>query len=177
MRRFARRLLGEFDPLALVSLAALALSAIFLATVVKPLEARALSLQQELSRAARAAPAPGFTRVSAGTPEASIAAFYRHFERAETPLDWLAKLQGMAQAAGLELRSGDYRLAESRRRLERYELTLPVTGSYTQVRAFVESALAGIPVASLDQVSFHRRSASDARVEAQIVLTLHLLRR
>lgn len=177
MTRLLARFFDEVDALALCSLAALALAALLLAAVVTPLERRAQSLEREVARAAREAPAQGFTRVGAASPEASIAAFYRYFERAENTVEWLAKLQGMARAAGLELRSADYRLAESRQRLRRYQLTLPVSGTYTQVRAFLESALQAIPVLSLDQVSFRRRSANETRVEAEIVLTLHLLRK
>jgi len=52
---------------------------------------------------------------------------------------------------------------------------LPVSGSYTQIRSFLEGALAEIPVLSLDQASFRRKGTNETRIEAEIVLTFHLL--
>lgn len=163
----------DLDPVALAALALLAAGAVALLAVVKPLEARARALEQRLEL--RAVPGAGMTRVSAA-PASRLDAFYRYFERANGREEWLATLHTMAGSAGLELRSGEYRLADSRQRIERYRVTLPVTGSYAQLRVFLREALAAIPVLSLDQVSFRRRAAGDARIEAEIVFTLHQLR-
>lgn len=160
---------------AVSALVIIASGAAFLGAVVQPLERRALLLEQEVSQAAR--PKPGLTRVSNDTQAAQLQAFYRHFEREEVTVEWLGKLQGMGTAAGLTLRSADYRLAQSRHNLARYQITLPVQGSYTQIRTFMEDALADVPILSLDQVNFRRRSSNDSRVEAEIVFTLHLLQR
>jgi Tfp pilus assembly protein PilO len=106
---------------------------------------------------------------------ARVADFYRYFDRQQRVDDWLARLHGIATASGLELRAGNYRLAEAQRRIDRYEISLPVSGSYTQIRSFLEGALAEIPVLSLDQASFRRKGTNETRIEAEIVLTLHLL--
>lgn len=108
-------------------------------------------------------------------PNARLAAFYRFFEREESTDLWLAKLYGIASTAGLDWRTADYRLVDARYRLERYHITLPVSGTYAQIRRFVEGALVEVPVASLDHISFRRKDPGAPRVEAEIVLTLHLL--
>lgn len=177
MKRAMARLRNEVGTLTLAALVLLAASGGFLAAVVKPLESRTQELERELSGAARRLPAGGLTRVGGGTPEDRLAAFYRYFERGEDAVEWLAKLHVIARAEGLEPRSADYRLAESRQRLDRYQISLPVSGGYAQIRAFLENALADCPVLSLDQVAFRRRSANEPRVDAEIVLTLHLLRK
>lgn len=168
-----RAQLGGFGLGALVLLAA---TAAFSFEFVQPLEERRAGLERELAESARRGMAQDLIRVSAGTPAAQMEEFYRFFERRERTDEWLAKLYGMATAAGLELRTGTYRLDESRQRFERYQVSLPVAGSYAQVRTFLEGALAGVPVMSLDQVSFRRQGVNDTRIEAEIVLTLHLLR-
>lgn len=149
------------------------LAAAFAAQVaqVEPLRERSARLSQELRAAVPAREsAPADT-----APQAQLAAFYGFFERRESLDVWLAKLYGVASATGLDWRSADYRLAEARHRLERYQISLPVSGSYAQIRKFVERALVEVPVASLDHISFRRKDAAEPRVEAEVVLTLHLL--
>lgn len=177
MKKALAWLRDEIGALALGALTLMGAAGLAHVLVVKPLEGRAAALERALADAGRRAPAEGVMRVALDTPAAKMAAFYRHFDRPEDRIEWLAKLYGYARAAGLELRSAEYRLDEPRRRLVRYQVSLPVTGTYAQVRAFVESALAGIPVLSLDQVSFRRKSASDTSIEAEVVLTLHLAQR
>ena len=53
---------------------------------------------------------------------------------------------------------------------------LPVAGSYAQMRDFLARALAEIPVLSLDQISSSARTATTARVQAELRLTLHMVR-
>jgi len=156
--------------LALASLAVLAGSVAFLFQFVKPLEERAQRLERDVQPTA-------LKRVALDTPAARLEAFHTRLDRAETKDEWLAKLYAAARASGLELRAAQYRLAESRQRIERYEISLPVSGSYSQIRRFLESALADIPVMSLDRASFRRKAITDGRVEAEIVVTLHLLRK
>jgi hypothetical protein len=55
-----------------------------------------------------------------------------------------------------------------------YRVTLPVRGSYAQVRQFVGHLLKDMPTASLDAVRFDRRKAGDAQLEAQVRLTIYL---
>jgi hypothetical protein len=109
-------------------------------------------------------------------PAYDLAALQRFFDRPEKIDDWLARLYGIATAKSLQLRQADYRLADSRYGIERYQITLPVSGSYAEIRGFLNAALAEIPVLSLDQASFRRKSAAEPRVETELVLTLHARR-
>jgi len=147
---------------------------LFYLQIVRPLEQHAARLDQELEKRGEALAFDGLVRRST-TPAAQIAAFYRFFEREERIDDWLAKLYATATAAGLEMRFGDYRLADRRYRMHRYQIRLPMTGSYSQIRAFLQAALLEIPVLSIDHASFRRKDATDGRVEAELVVTLHLL--
>jgi Tfp pilus assembly protein PilO len=106
-----------------------------------------------------------------------LAAFYRYLDRGESIDEWLAKLYGIAIARSLQLQQADYRFADSRYGVERYQIVLPVDGSYADIRHFLDAVLAEIPVLSLDQASFRRRSASAPRVDTELAMTLHVRRR
>ena len=54
-----------------------------------------------------------------------------------------------------------------------YRITLPVRGSYSQVRGFAGAVLAKMPVASIDGVRFERKKSADAQLDAQFRITVH----
>lgn len=168
MKPMLRRLKDELGFLGLLGLAGLCVCAAFVLFVVEPLEQRSAQLENELSGKARL--------LKTVSQPIRLRSFYGFFERDERLEDWLAKLYASATTAGLDFRNADYRLVESRHRLQRYQITLPMSGSYVQVRAFLEAALVEIPVMSIDQVTFRRKQVGDPRVEAEVVMSLHILR-
>jgi len=155
----------------------LAAAEIFLKAGVAPMEARNQQLESLIDRAAGQARASDPNLIRTASPSAKLVAFYRFFERDEAATDWLAKLYALAQKTGVEIRVADYQLVRSSGKLDRYEISMPLTGDYAQIRAFVENALAQIPVLSLDQLSFRRKRANDTAVETDVRFSLHLLRR
>ena len=58
--------------------------------------------------------------------------------------------------------------------IERYQVTLPLRGSYAQVRQFVAAVMNEMPVVSLDDLKFEKQQIGDSAIEAQIRLTLFL---
>jgi Tfp pilus assembly protein PilO len=108
-------------------------------------------------------------------PEAQLAAFYGLFPNAAATPDLLEKLFNAAQESGVALDQGEYRLVSGKdERIARYQVTLPVQGSYPQIRKFIGHVLAELPAASLDGVSFQRQKVGDTVVESQIKMTLYL---
>jgi hypothetical protein len=174
MSALAARLRAELGAAGVAGLALLAAALAFFTLVLQPLEEHRARLERRLERAA---PTPrGVLRSGAG-PAAQLAAFYGFLERGREPPEWLARLHQLAGDAGLQLPAAEYRLHATGTPLERYEIVLPVSGTYAELRAFLEAALAGIPVLSLDGVSFTRERADQARLRAELRLTLHLVRR
>ena len=173
--RLGQRALDEIGIPGTVALALLVASLAFLQWTIKPLERESLRLDAELARmSTRGAPRDsGFVR--AASINDKVARFYRFFEHEETTTDWLARLHGIGESVGVRVRSAEYRLLPTRSRIDRYEISLPVSGTYAQVRAFVDNALNEIPVLSVDQVSLQRKRVGDAQIEANVVLTLYLL--
>lgn len=162
-----RKDLGAVGMLALIALAG---CAGFHVALIQPLEQESASLAAALDLQPKAR-----ARDQVRTPAASAADFYRFLEASERIDESLARLNGIASASGLELRSADYRLGESKTRLERYEISLPVQGTYAQIRLFVEAALRELPSLSLDRATLRRKNAAETRIEAELVLTLHRL--
>jgi hypothetical protein len=161
------------DELGFVGLLAIGLlfaSIVFFFVALKPLEQRHDALESQAANGA----APGGTG-RAASAAARLAAFYQFFETGEAATGWLARLHAAGAAAGIEIRSANYTLHKTGTRIERYEIVLPLTGSYPQIRAFLRNVLAEIPVLSLDQIHIKREQAQGGRVQAEARMTLHLV--
>lgn len=168
-----RQLATGLGACGMAALGLLAAALAFFVVALRPLEARDDRLGRQLARAAPQAHASG-SRLDAAAASADLEGFYRFFDTGRDTVEWLAKLYGIGKAVGLELGSGDYRLRETGTRLQRYELTLPLAGSYSQIRAFVKNALLEVPVLALEQVSIRRERASDEIARAEVRFTLYL---
>jgi len=143
-------------------------------TVVQDRTARLVELKRESaslkSRIERAA--------KSGIPETGsveeLNKFYGFFSG--TPLtEWLDKLYAAAAAQKLVLEQGEYRLSPDKTgKLARYQVTLPVKGSYVQIRQFVDQALIDVPVAALDDINFKREAIGATQLEVRIKFTLYV---
>lgn len=160
MKERLRQLRQDLGPLGVASFGVLALAALFFLLVLEPMQARSLAVAQALER-----PADG-----AGEAPGQLQALYEYLEREEQTTDWLAKLHAIGRATGLSTRSATYRTLDAGGRLERYEIVLPASGTYTQVRDFLKRALTEIPVLSLDQISIKRDGRT---VQAELRLSLY----
>ena len=75
----------------------------------------------------------------------------------------------LAAKNGLESKRSEFRLSPDRDSgLLRYTVTLPVAGSYGQVRRFMEEAQARDPALSLDRLRLRRASTSASVVETDL---------
>jgi hypothetical protein len=160
----------DLGPMGLAAVVLVALTAAFALFALKPLQEKNAGLEAMLARSSSST-----ARSEAGTA-GKLATFYRYLQRGESTTDWLAKLYGIAAATGVGLQSATYRTQAASARLDRYEITLPLHGSYAQLRDFLERALAEIPVLSLDQMTLKRESRNDGTVQAELHLTLHLVK-
>jgi Tfp pilus assembly protein PilO len=75
----------------------------------------------------------------------------------------------IAAATGIQLERGNYEyVASDDDAIARYRMLLPVTGSYPQVRKFVENLLATVPAIALDNVRIERDNISDQVIAADL---------
>ena len=159
------------DELGITGLAALLLlvgAGVFYTFALQPLKDRSQALESRASRVRDGAAA------QATNPSDKVGAVYEYLKKPETTTDWLAKLYAIGAATGVELQSASYKTqAAPGTKLERYEIVVPLTGSYTQMRDFLKRSLAEIPVLSLDQISLKRESRKEGALHAELRLTLH----
>jgi len=165
------RLRDELGGLGLAAVLLLAAVLVFYVTAVKPLQARNDALNERISRQAQ--------RPQAGDPGSTaekVSAVYDFLRREEQTTDWLAKLHGIGAATGVQLKSASYRTQQADGRIARYEIVLPVAGSYAQIRDFLKRSVAEIPVMSIDQLTLKRESRNDGALQAELRLTLHMVK-
>ncbi|MGE5793828.1 MAG: type 4a pilus biogenesis protein PilO [Bacteroidota bacterium] len=151
----------------------LAFAAALYFSAVAPLESERAALAADAARLEQRPRAGG--PAEKGTPAEQLATFYAFLPPPQSSPDWLGKIHAAARSKGLVLRSGEYRLERAaEQKFARYQITLPVAGSYAQIRGFVGQVLADVPAAALEEITLRRENASSPTLEARIRLTLYL---
>lgn len=104
-----------------------------------------------------------------------IAMFYKQFPAGATLPKWLRLIDTTALKQHLVLNHGDYKLTQSKQgQLQRYEIVLPVSGSYVQIRQFIAEALQQLPALALSDLQIKRDNVMSPIVEARLVFVLFL---
>ena len=172
-QRISERLYRVRDELGATGMAAIVLfvgAALFMSLVLQPLKEKNRVLAAKAEMVDQRAPP------LANTGE-KLAAVYDYLRKPEQTTDWLAKLYAIGHSTGVELAQASYKSQSAPGgKLERYEIVLPLTGSYTQMREFLKRSLAEVPVLSLDQISLKRENRRDGTVQAELRLTLHMVK-
>lgn len=101
--------------------------------------------------------------------------FHTFFPERKNAFGWISILYKIADKERLTLSHGEYRSAGPKdKHPAQLQIQLPVTGSYTQIRRFITSALAEIPFLALDEIDFQRSQSGGSEIEAKIRFTLFL---
>jgi hypothetical protein len=168
-----RTLIGLRWP-GLLGLALAVCAAAFYLLGVRPLHGRAVALESDASALAAQAGSRG-PLAPRPTQRSQLSNFYAFFPAIEALPDLLGKVQRAAHDNGLQLEKGEYRLSEERDfALARYQVTLPLRGTYPQVRGFVNDVLDAVPAAALEDLTRTREAAGDPALEARVRFTLFL---
>lgn len=167
---------GRLGAPGFAGLALLALAAILQVVMVLPRERELESLQvQADSLQAKLAAGQSLARRPPEGSAEQLATFYAFFPKPESAPQWLGKIHAAARANGIVLRTGEYRLERrADQKLARYQVTLPVVGSYAQVRAFIAGVLAEVPAAAIDEIQMRRDNVASTTLEVRIRLSLYL---
>lgn len=103
--------------------------------------------------------------------------FYASFPAVDSLPLWLETLHKMADEQGLQLIQGEYKLsADQDGRMMRYQILLPVKGSYPHVRHFIENATKFIPNLGVSEINLKRDTVAENQVEARLSFILFLLK-
>lgn len=167
------RIVDAIGPAGIAGIGLLVAAAMAWVSTITPARHERDRLERAADQAARQLRAidPGRT----GSAREQLGAFHAFFPAAHSTPEWLAKIHAAAAKQGVQLAAGEYRVARSPgARLVRYHITLPVQGTYPQVRAFVAGVLESVPAAAVDEVSLKRDAVSSPRLEARVRITLFL---
>jgi len=170
MKARLERWLRRFGPAGVLGIGVALACAGFYVQALAPLEANIAAQRKALERLQTRTP---YRPVSSDGREADLARFYALFPPVAQLSGEVERLHRFARGAGLELAQGEYRLERRPEGLWAYRVTLPVRGSYPQLRRFLSTVLADMPIASIDALRFERKKALDTQVEAQVRLTVH----
>ena len=144
----------------------------FYLSVFAPQEVQLAGLRHEIADLRDEAAHP---REVQHSPTELLGAFYDNFPEATRLPAALGVIFEAARGQGLTLDQGEYRVATTRAgKLVQYQLTLPVRGTYPQIRRFIDTAMAGQPALSLQSIHFERQKVEDPAVEAKIRLVMFL---
>jgi hypothetical protein len=143
----------------------------FWLTALQPLEEELAAQRLAAERLRARVP---YQPVSSSGRAEELRRFQALFPRSDRLTDEVERLHGMGRAAGLELAQGEYRLERRPVGLWAYRVTLPVSGTYPQLRDFVSAVLKDMPVASIEALRLERKRAADTQLQAQLRLTIHV---
>ncbi len=130
-------------------------------------EAARLQTRHRMALTQPVAVKPGVTQ--------QLTTFYEFFPPQSALPDRLDKVYAAARKRGVVLERGEYKVVQEQGwRLLRYQITLPVKGSYEQIRGFAADVLAAVPASAIDEISLKRDGIGATVIEAQIKLTLFL---
>jgi hypothetical protein len=135
--------------------------------VVLPLEQQLMAVDSEIVSVSD-------KRQRASDPKTQIEDFQVFFRERDLE-GQLKELNDAGTAAGVAVKRIEYRMLDDQRAtLRQYQIVMPVTSSYPNIRKFVSVALAKVPAMSLDHVAFQRKRIGDATVDAELRFTLFL---
>ena len=111
-----------------------------------------------------------------------ITKFYARFPNGASLPKWLSLINETAVEQGLLLNRGDYKLTQIKAspinsksgQLSRYEIVLPVTGQYSQIRQFIAQVLYQLPALALSEMQIKRENTLAPTVDARLVFVLML---
>lgn len=87
------------------------------------------------------------------------------------------KIYALASQERITLARGEYSLGiDPKTHLARYQIMLPVRGSYPQLRRFLHALLGQLPAIVVEDVEFQRKKIADTDLNGRIRMTLYLSR-
>ncbi len=113
--------------------------------------------------------------VTALPVESGLTSFYKLLPPEQSAVTLLGKIYKSASKESLSLTQGEYKFTrEKAGHMGRYQIILPVKGSYIQVRKFIAKVLNALPTVALEGVSFKRETIGGTELEAKIQFTIFL---
>ncbi len=101
--------------------------------------------------------------------------FYAQLPPASGAEQAVKTIHEAARDKGVSIHQGEYRMTrEGSGPLIRYQLTLPVRGTYPQFRTWLGAVMNGLPSLALEEMNLKRDDAAQGEIVARVRLTLFL---
>ena len=186
MRWYFSQMIKKFGILGMIALAITLGCCLFYAINVIPLKQKIAAATNRLQQVNQQQVLSNETEksqlniASKQTTTKTINRFYAQFPASESLPNWLRLIDKIALKQNLTLNSGDYKLTQIKQlqinqgALARYEIVLPVTGNYVQIRHFVSQVLHELPALALTDMRLSRESAQSPTLDARLTFLLLL---
>jgi hypothetical protein len=147
----------------------------FYFSTIRPMESNLEAMQLDLNLSRDRTLSHDVMDHSLDTPSEQLVQFYNFFPLEKTSPHWLGLMVEIADKKGLALNRGEYAvIKDSVGQLRRFKITLPVQGSYPQIRQYLAALIEAVPSMSLENVQFERKDINDIDLQAKIKLVLYL---
>lgn len=158
----------------IIGVALLICSAMAFITANIPLRQQ-LAVQEATLDSARTIAAEQRSGIAVDTPQQQAEEFVSSLPNARDVPDILTGIVAVAATTGLELQRGTYELVMADGdAISRYQMSLPVAGSYPKVRRFIEDVLATMPTVALESMRIERDEVSNQIIAADLKFSILL---
>ena len=170
-----RKLDALLDPAGVVGIGLAVFAAAAYFSAVLPAREQLVQLQSKAAQQKDGGNAQDGLRTAAMRGAEQLEQFNRDFPVPAETSALVLKLHEIATQNSITLDTGEYRLTRDRDGgLSRYQVTLPLRGTYWQVRLFVAQVLDELPASALEEISIKRDSVGARAVETRVRLTFYL---
>lgn len=157
-----------------VGLGLLVLSTVFFLAAVLPQKEELHKLKEKAASMQQLVQIESAERVKLDGSQA-LQVFYDFFPNIDSSPYWIKELDKVAKKRGVELSGSEYRLIQEQgSKLARYEMILPIRGSYLQIRAFIADALEAVPAMALVDIVIKREDIKSGKLDVRLGMSLYL---
>lgn len=174
MRHHIQQQINRLGWPGVIAIALLFFSLSFYLSALRPMHQQLAELSQRTSDSTDAAPAIQPPPAKSPQVEIQLQEFYRSFPAQTALPDQLDQIYRAAKAHGILLEKGDYQASpEKQAGMTRYQVTLPVTGSYPKLRQFIRALIRDVPGMAIDSIRLERERIGEPQISAELRLTLY----
>jgi Tfp pilus assembly protein PilO len=170
--------LGAFGMLGLLIL--LSCSAFYVIKVL-PLNQQVFITQQQMANFNSHKKIPEVPKQPVSDIKQDLLKFNQLLPRANMLHQSLRLIDTTAKKQHLMLNHGEYKLTNYKKSrivsnpyISHYEIVLPITGQYAQIREFIATVLQQQPTLALKDIKFKRDNTMSATIEAKLIFVLFL---
>jgi hypothetical protein len=157
-----------------IGLGLFTLSVVFFWAAVLPQKENVLKLKEQAASMQQRTQAEAAVTTKLDDNQA-LQVFYDFFPSIDSSPYWIKELDRIAKKHKVELSRSDYRLMQEQdSKLARYEMILPIHGSYPQIRAFIADMLETIPAIALIDIALKRENIKSGKLDARLSVNLYL---